>query len=67
VITVRRSGQKARGIGREHIGDCCGDEVCELIVFELVPDIEDEVATRFQDAPRFPVGFLLVGKNITPN
>jgi hypothetical protein len=41
VITVRNSGQKARGVVGEHIGDCRRDEVCELIVFDPVPDIED--------------------------
>jgi hypothetical protein len=35
-------------------------------LFEPVPDIEDEVATRFQDAPRFPIGFLFVGEEHHP-
>jgi hypothetical protein len=35
-------------------------------VFDTVPDIEDELATRFQDAPRFPIGFLFVGNEHHP-
>jgi len=66
VVTVRRSRQKARGIAGEHVGDGCGDEVCELIVRERVPDVEDEVATRLQDAPCFAVGLLFVGKKHHP-
>jgi hypothetical protein len=33
VITVRRSCQKARRIAGEHLGDRCGGEIGELIVF----------------------------------
>jgi hypothetical protein len=66
VIAVRRSRQKARRIVAEHIRDRSGDEIGEFIVFDTVPDIEDEVAARFEDAPRFAVGLRFVRKRTSP-
>jgi hypothetical protein len=66
MVAVRSSRQKERWVIGEQLDDGCGDKVRELVVFDPVPDAEDEVATGLQDAPCFPIGFLS-GKNITPN
>ena len=65
-MAVRRPRQKARRIVGEDVRERGGDDVGELIVFDGIPDTEDEVAARFQHAPRFAVGLRLVGEEHRP-
>src|SRR5262249_31480614 len=62
VIPVRHPCQEERRIFREHPSQSCHNEICELILFNAIPDIKDEWTAWLQDSARFTIGYLFVGK-----